>query len=283
MSNASQPVSGDIALRVAKSEPYGVWAPSFLQRVVLTLSHYTFLGRGQGRRLSTRLLQGLRPGPIDYFLDNVPFRFDVRDNSTDRQSLLRPKYNQEEFDFLAEKLGSNPVFVDVGANTGFFSVKIAARHGKGCQVVAIEPNPVVLERLYFNCQTMLDRIKIVNVAAGRAAGVARFHSNASNLGESRLGVDGEIEIEVKPLHAILQSLEITRIDALKIDVEGYEDDVIVPFFDSAPRLLWPRRIVLEHTSRSEWKEDCLDLLFSKGYQQIAKTRGNVLLELGEGV
>jgi methyltransferase, FkbM family len=273
----------EVALRVAKSDPYGAWAPSFFQRVLLVLSHNTILGRGRGRRLGARLLQAFRAGPIDYVLGNVPFRFDIRNNSTDRQSLLRPKYNQEEYEFLAEKLGANAVFVDIGANTGFFSVKIAAQCGRQCQVVAIEPNPAVLDRLYFNCQTMLDRIKIVNVAAGRTPGVARFHSNSRNLGESRLGLDGEIEIEVKPLHDILQSLGVTHIDALKIDVEGFEDDVIVPFFSSAPQSLWPRRIVLEYTSRSDWKEDCLDLLFRKGYRQFSKTRGNVLLELGEGV
>lgn len=258
---------------------YGSWSPTPLQRAVIFLAHTTPLGRGRGRRLAGWILTRLRPGPIDFYLDGAPFRFEISNNSTDRQSLMRPAYNREEFDFLVGGMGDNAVFVDIGANVGFFSVKIAARCGQQCRVLAIEPNPVTLARLRFNTQPMKDRIAIVDKAIGRAHGIARFHSSGTNLGESRFDTAGEIEVAVEPLLDILTTFGASKIDALKIDVEGYEDEALMPFFETAPKSLWPKRLVLEYTAQSNWGQDCIAYLLENGYRQHSKTRGNVLLEL----
>lgn len=263
-------------------EKYGFWAPTLLQRILIFLAHTTLLGRGRGRRLATALLKRMRPGPIDFYLDGAPFRFDITDNSTDRQSLLRPAYNREEFDFLAERMGQGAVFVDIGANVGFFAVKVASRGGPGCRVLAIEPNPKTLARLRFNVQSLEDRIFVVDKAIGRVSGVARFHSSGSNLGESRFDAAGEIEVAVEPLLDIVTALGVTRIAALKIDVEGYEDEALMPFFELAPKSLWPQRLVIEYTAQPSWKQDCISYLLANGYRQHSKTRGNVLLELNDG-
>jgi hypothetical protein len=44
----------------------------------------------------------------------------------------------------------------------------------------------------------------------------------------------------------------SAVDALKIDVEGFEDRVLTGFFAEAPQALWPRAVVIEHLSRDEW-------------------------------
>jgi FkbM family methyltransferase len=174
------------------------------------------------------------------------------------------------------------VFVDIGANVGFFSVKIASHCGPDCRTLAIEPNPVTLARLRFNVQSLKDRITVIGKAIGRTAGTARFHSSGSNLGESRFDAAGEIEVAVEPLLDIVSALGVTRIDALKIDVEGYEDAALMPFFETAPKSLWPQRLVLEYTAQSNWKQDCLAYLLANGYRQHSKTRGNALLVLDLG-
>lgn len=281
MTTQALPIEKESPLRPAQGASFGAWAPTPVQKLILVLAHHTPLGRGRGRRLAAAMLRRLRDGPIDYTLGGSPFRFDIRDNSTDRQSLLHPGYNREEFEFLADTMGEGGVFVDIGANVGFFSVKLAARCGAGCRVIAIEPNPVVLERLRFNTDAMRDRITVVDQAAGRAEGVARFQSGATNLGESRFDANGEIEVQVRPLQSILQSQGVTRVDALKIDVEGFEDDVILPFFATAPKTLWPKRIVIEFTARADWKDDCIACLQDCGYVLSSKTRGNMLFELGD--
>lgn len=282
-------MTGDVAQQKSRMEGasaslassrWGFFAPTLLQRVVLALAHHTLLGRGSGRRITTKALLALRSAPIDFTLDGSPYRFDIRDNSTDRQSLLRPRYNAEEFEFLVGRVGADPVFVDIGANSGFFCVKIAKRYGATGRVLAIEPNPQILPRLRLNVAPFAEKITLLETAVGRSDGVARFHSSEGNLGQSSFSENGEIEVPVRPLLALLQEQGVSAIDALKIDVEGFEDDVLVPFLMDAPAELLPKRVVIEFTSQKHWKEDCLALLRAKGYLEIKRTRGNSLLELG---
>jgi hypothetical protein len=74
----------------------------------------------------------------------------------------------------------------------------------------------------------------------------------------------------------LKSQNINKIDALKIDIEGFEDRALFPFFDEAPESLWPTCIVIEPNSTS-WEKDILSRLETLGYARTGKTRGNVIL------
>ncbi len=56
---------------------------------------------------------------------------------------------------------------------------------------------------------------------------------------------------------ILEEASITHVDALKIDVEGFEDRVLTGFFKEAPASLWPGAVVIEHLSQNEWLDDCI--------------------------
>jgi hypothetical protein len=70
---------------------------------------------------------------------------------------------------------------------------------------------------------------------------------------------------------------VSHVDALKIDVEGYEDRVLTGFFKQAPPSLWPRAVVIEHLSRNEWLDDCIADMLGRGYAESGKTRSNTLL------
>ena len=79
---------------------------------------------------------------------------------------------------------------------------------------------------------------------------------------------------------LLKKHEIEYITNLKIDIEGYEDKALKPFFDSAPNKLYPKNIVIEYTSQNEWEDrDFINYLLNKGYKQIMRTRGNLCLSL----
>lgn len=70
---------------------------------------------------------------------------------------------------------------------------------------------------------------------------------------------------------------MSRVDALKIDVEGFEDRVLTGFFREAPRSLWPQAVVIEHLSKNEWLEDCIADMRARGYVETGRTRSNTLL------
>ena len=111
-----------------------------------------------------------------------------------------------------------------------------------------------------------------------------IETDGDNLGASHI-VSGEasskaIKVPSLRLQRILDEAGISRVDALKIDVEGYEDRVLTGFFREAPSSLWPRAVVIEHLSRSEWLADCIADMLARGYAETGKTRSNTLLVRG---
>ena len=64
--------------------------------------------------------------------------------------------------------------------------------------------------------------------------------------------EGEVEgaakgdkVRTRLLLDVCHDAGLTRIDALKIDIEGREKRALEPFFDHAPRALWPEMLLVE--------------------------------------
>jgi FkbM family methyltransferase len=88
-----------------------------------------------------------------------------------------------------------------------------------------------------------------------------------------------VTVPCRTLLAILAESGVAKIDALKIDVEGAEDLVLVPFLRDAPRELWPALILIEDT-RGFWQTDVFALLEQHGYTVAARNRQNVAYRRG---
>ena len=84
-------------------------------------------------------------------------------------------------------------------------------------------------------------------------------------------------VELLRLQRILEEAGASHVDALKIDVEGFEDRVLTGFFAQAPQALWPRAVVIEHLSKNEWQQDCIADMRARGYAETGRTRSNTLL------
>ena len=174
------------------------------------------------------------------------------------------------------------VFVDVGANVGTYAMVLARHVGANGKVIAVEPHPVTHARLAFNrAASGFTQVALVAAAAGPSDGELMIETDGDNLGASHI-VSGEgsadaIKVPSLRLQHILDDAGISRVDALKIDVEGFEDRVLTAFFKDAPRSLWPRAIVIEHLSRHEWQDDCIADMRTRGYAEAGRTRSNTLL------
>jgi FkbM family methyltransferase len=259
--------------------PFGAWAPTAVQRAVIVAARGSFLRRGFYRKHIAPLLMRLRPGPIDWTTGAARFRFDVRDNTTDSSALLNPGYDAEELAFLAGA-GEGSTFVDIGANTGFYAITMAGKLGPRGRVVAIEPEPRALARLTWNVGlNPALRIAVVPTAVGATISSVRFRT-FGNLGYGHVDPEGDIAVSMKPFLDVVREQGLAAIDAMKIDVEGFEDQVLIPFFDAAPPELRPRRVVIEHLWRDKWRTDCIARMLSLGYREAARQRSNTMLALG---
>ena len=262
--------------------PFGALAPNAAQAAVIALAQRTGLKRGAFRPMLSRLLDLLRSGPLDVSYQGGAFRLYHQGSATERGALLNPDYNIEELGFLRAHLRQGGVFVDVGANVGTYALALARDVGAGGKVIAIEPHPVTHARLAFNhAASAYEQVKLVRAASGAEDGELLIETGGGNLGASHVvtGPASSAAIKVPSLRLtrILDEAGVTGIDALKIDVEGFEDRVLVPFFRDASSALWPRAVVIEHLSQTEWQQDCIAEMVARGFAITRKTRSNTFL------
>ena len=112
-----------------------------------------------------------------------------------------------------------------------------------------------------------------NVAANHLPNVEVEDAALSDV-DGRGMVEGKMMPTTTLLHAA-QSHGVHAIDCLKIDIEGMEDQVLLPFFRDAPQWLWPKAIVGEHIFTPRWRDKCLEL----GYREQWQSRFNSALTL----
>jgi FkbM family methyltransferase len=279
------PPPGIAAANDPASPPFGAFAPTPAQHAIISLAHRSRLKRGAFRPMLSRLVNLLRAGPVDVRYQGASFRFYHQASATERGALFNPDYNLEELDFLRARTPVGGVFVDVGANVGTYAMALARHVGANGKVIAIEPHPVTHARLAFNrAASGLTQVILVAAAAGPSDGELMIETDGDNLGASHIvsgeRTDNAIRVPSLRLERILGEAGVGHVDALKIDVEGYEDRVLTGFFRQAPQRLWPRAVVIEHLSRNEWQDDCIADMRTRGYAETGKTRSNTLLVRG---
>jgi FkbM family methyltransferase len=239
------------------SPPFGAFAPTPAQAAIISLAQRSRLKRGAFRPMLSRLVNLLRAGPVDVQYQGAAFRFYHQASATERGALFNPDYNLEELDFLRAHSPAGGVFVDVGANVGTYAMVLARQVGAGGKVIAVEPHPVTHGRLAFNrAASGFAQVILVAAAAGPADGELMIETDGDNLGASHI-VSGErsgnaLRVPSLRLQRILDAAGVRQVDALKIDVEGFED-------------------------RNEWQDDCIADMLGRGYAATGKTRSNTLL------
>ncbi len=189
-------------------------------------------------------------------------------------------------DVIIARLRENDVFVDVGANCGAYSLFAARNVGPNGRVIAIEPMPEMLKRLRYNIAVNGFRnIEVVPTAVGPEAGTATLFVDEARRGLSsmeKLEGTTPLQVPVATLLSVVNRSGIDRIDALKIDIEGFEDRALLPFIGAAPRALWPKRIYMETDWAARWERDCIAGLIAAGYGEAWRSRGDILLRLLRG-
>lgn len=264
------------------SAPFGTFAPNPAQAAIIRLTQGSGLKRGAFRPWMSRLVNLLRNGPVDVQYQGASFRFHYQRSATERGALFNPDYNLDELDFLRRHTPAGGVFVDVGANVGTFALVMAQQVGTQGTVIAIEPHPLTFARLSFNhVASKATQVRLVQAAAGDSDGELMIESGGGNLGATHVvtGTASTNAIKVPSLRLtrILDEAGVGQVDSLKIDVEGFEDRVLIGFFRDAPPSLWPRGVVIEHLSQNEWQRDCIADMVARGFAVTRRTRSNTFL------
>lgn len=129
---------------------------------------------------------------------------------------------------LSEILRAGDVFIDVGANIGFFSLYAAKLVGPRGRVISFEPNPSSAEILEKNiAMNGFKNITVVRKAVSNTPGELTLHIPANNnVGGASLVHRGEtlrtVQVPVDTLDSVLAGLQVTNPKLIKFDIEGAE-------------------------------------------------------------
>jgi FkbM family methyltransferase len=143
----------------------------------------------------------------------------------DRYILIDGLYEDRFLEFVANQLSSDAVILDIGANIGNHALYLAGK----CSVVhAFEPNPAALKRLHRHIA--LNNIRNIVVhpfAMGERDETATFYEPEGNLGAGSFVEHSgrKIELPIRKADDVVDELGLSRIDFIKIDVEGMEENV----------------------------------------------------------
>jgi len=225
--------------------------------------------------------------PMDMNIWGYKLRLMTRGNITESEWLFVPTFcEREERRWIDRSVNPGGVFVDIGANVGLYSFWIDRQTGGDARTIAIEPDPDIMQRLRYNLETNRVRsVTTIPAALGDTPGTAELHRSPKNRGGNTLldrndntSIDtDDVTVRVMRLTHLCEELGLERIDTLKIDIEGFEDRVLTPFFRDAPESLRPRHVLIEHKHRHQWENDVIDAMGGLGYE-IAESNGvNTLL------
>lgn len=163
---------------------------------------------------------------------NTNFGFQIKidpsfDANIENVIYQRGVYEYGTIDFIQHSLRVGDVFVDVGANIGFLSLAAAAKVGKSGKVFAFEPMPSTHQLLEENKNlNAFEQLVVVPKALGNEIKKATIYSEHQNRGGASIvnqRSEKGVEIEVTRLDEFDFG---SKINMLKIDVEGYEWEVL---------------------------------------------------------
>jgi FkbM family methyltransferase len=182
----------------------------------------------QKRRLWLRNLRGARARTVQCRYFGAQFTVDLDDVIGYEIAIRRFEWRELKLMIDACRRLKPAVFLDVGANIGLYSC-VLGRHKLVRSVLAFEPDRENFARLQANIalNALADVIDARQAAVADASGVVRLvPSGTANRGMSRIepGADGGYEVASVALDAVVPLRD--AMIALKVDVEGYEAQVL---------------------------------------------------------
>lgn len=158
------------------------------------------------------------------------FVCDLRD-SISREVCFTGSYEPQETALVSSILKSDSIFVDVGANWGYFTLLAANLVGDAGVVLSLEPDPRLFQILNSNiARNKFQHVTALQVAAADKAGMlklAGYKESEGNFGVSRIIADDEehssfYQVNCDALDNLLEKHKITSVDLMKMDIEGAE-------------------------------------------------------------
>ena len=226
----------------------------------------------------------------------IKIRFDFSETISRAEAILSMKgdYEQEDFDFLVANIKSGDVIFDVGGNVGLFSL-ILAYACPNTTIYSFEPIPVTYEKLEKNLdlnKSLKKNIQTFNIGFSSEQGTFDFFLPGTNQAASMKPINDEfylmesdskgnytgkeklvkIECKVDTIDLFCNNHSISKIDILKLDIEGAERDALTGAKGTLNKFL-PLvycEMLRKHAARFGYHpNEIIDYMNEKGYDCFA--------------
>ncbi len=161
-----------------------------------------------------------------------------------------PEYNEQEF--MYQYVEPSDTIIDIGAHIGSETILLASKLGKKGKIFSFEPTPSTFAELQQNISinTFSSQVYLEQLVVSRSNSIAKFYlgetSETNSLGEDPNAKS--ITLQCVTLDRYALKKHIKHINLLKVDVEGFESDIM----QGARKLLQNHQIdcmVIEINSR----------------------------------
>lgn len=149
-----------------------------------------------------------------------------------QRSISLNNFEIAETKWVTDYLRPGMTFVDVGANVGYFSLLAARQVGSCGRVLAFEPSPVAFAALEETIRlNQIGQITAENLACGEQCGSLSLNLYEESCHSPSLVPSPHSTVELGSVDVIrlddyCANHQIEHIDLIKIDVEGFEPEVL---------------------------------------------------------
>ena len=224
---------------------------------------------------------------LTYLVDETPIFVNANDFGGPFNLMNGGRYEEENVDVLFSFIKEDTVFLDIGANIGFFSLKMSRRLGPNGRVYGFEPHPLLYDLLCRNVYVngLRDVVTCFKLALSDKNTHATLQYPVGHLGGGHVGAGDAsghtlVDAELKRLDDVLGA--DFRCDLVKIDVEGHEINVLDGMKNivvNSPQI----KILFEKLMPNAGTEAALDAYFAElGLSLYGVCQDASLVALGAG-
>ncbi len=206
-------------------------------------------------------------------------------------TLLEDRFENKELRFTERFLQPGMTVLDIGANQGFYTLLASKRVGTQGKVLAFEPSPRERRRLKLHVWlNHCHNVEVSGAALGAVSGNEELHivlgseSGCNSLRPPDVSQPTrKLPVQVERLSDTLKARNISKVDFIKLDVEGAELAVLQGASDLLS--MEPRPVILaevEDRRTQPWgypAKDILLFLEKLGYRWFSLNAEASLIEL----
>lgn len=193
-----------------------------------------------------------------------------------RDLLSTDSFEPEETEIIKMLLPAGGVFLDVGANVGYFSIVAAMSVGSNGRVYAFEPVPeiyrILCRNIFLNGLTNVSPHNLACFSSvGEMAMERETDSGKSHL--SAVDVENAQKVRLTTIDQFVNLSNVSRLDLIKIDAEGSDFEIV----QGARRTIETFRpailMELDHLSRFGGSRSEVETFFTDCCYEVKEIKG----------